>query len=566
MTHTLAQADPAAYMSFINPIAFLAVMVGWGWLASRIDKDADYFHLPRRWINVVVIAVGIIAATLMLTVPLFIIGLVSGAAVVIAGFFAYVLYRNPRVSPDSRWTWSVQSVLNVAREYEQARAQRKSSVHLIDAKTENVMPVPKGDGPEAQAHQTLEDVMSFALQRGAERIDISAEKDRTQIVVYVDGLKYPQPELDATSGVRLIDYLKMKVGLDLGDRRKRQSASLYVRAGDMGRFELELSTAGTTRGQSLAFKIDPRKQVQFKLKDLGLLESQRQRLEQTINEPGRVILVTAPAHQGVSTTLYTFVQQHDPYTSGVTCFEESKGYEIEGVNQHPLGENVAPAQFREQLGQVLRADPDVLMLPRIPDSAIAKQMARAAEQVRIYAGLPDEDTFSALRRWVKLVGDKSDAVDALAGIVAQRLVRRLCRTCRTPYKPDPAALKKLNLAPDRVGQLYMASGQVMVKDEPKTCPDCFGMGYRGRIGVFELMILDDPARALISGGQLEQARSHLRKQKMFMLQEAALTKVVEGVTDIKEINRGLGGASPGETAPKRPSPMPAPAAAPPAKD
>ena len=559
MTHTLAQADPVAYMSVLKPIVFLAVMIGWGWLATRIDKDAAYFHLPRIWINVVSIVVGGAAAAAMLMMTLFILGVLVAVAVVAAGFLSYVLYRNPKVAPDARWTWSVSSLMHVAREYEQARAQRKASVTLIDPATENVMAVPKGDGAEAQAHGTLEDVMSFALARGAERVDVAVEKERTQIVVHVDGLRYPQPELDVTHGVQLIDYLKMKAGLDIGDRRKRQSARLLVRAAELGRFEVEMTTAGSTKGQTLNLRIEPRRNLNFKLKDLGLLESQRQRLAQIIEDPGRVVLVAAPPHQGVTTTLYTLIQQHDPYTSGVITIEEGQTYEIEGVHQQRIPEGSGPAQFREQLGQILRGDPDVLMVPRIPDSAIAKSIARAADQVRVYAAVPDEDTFSALRRWVKLVGDKRDAVDALAAVLAQRLVRRLCPTCRSAYKPDPAALKKLNLAPERVGQLYMASGKVMVKDEPKTCPDCAGIGYRGRIGVFELMVLDDTARSHIASGQLEQARGHLRKQKMFMLQEAALTKVVEGVTDIKEVTRAMGGEGGSGNGARRRAPEPTPA-------
>jgi type II secretory ATPase GspE/PulE/Tfp pilus assembly ATPase PilB-like protein len=124
-------------------------------------------------------------------------------------------------------------------------------------------------------------------------------------------------------------------------------------------------------------------------------------------------------------------------------------------------------------------------------------------------------------------------------VLAQRLVRKLCLSCRAPFTPDPAALKKLNLPADRVGQLYRETGQVMIKDKPQQCPACMGMGFRGRVAVFETMVLDDEARKLIAAGQLDALRAHLRKQRMLWLQEAALARVVEGVTSIGEVQRAL---------------------------
>jgi type II secretory ATPase GspE/PulE/Tfp pilus assembly ATPase PilB-like protein len=144
-----------------------------------------------------------------------------------------------------------------------------------------------------------------------------------------------------------------------------------------------------------------------------------------------------------------------------------------------------------------------------------------------------------MRAWVKAVGDPKLGADALVAVLSQRLVRKLCTTCRVPYRPDPEALRKLNLPADRVAQLYKHSGQVLVKKEMQPCPACLGVAYSGRIGVFEVMVLDDQARALIVAGQLDQLRAYLRKQKMLWLQEAALARVVDGTTSIAEITRVL---------------------------
>jgi len=154
--------------------------------------------------------------------------------------------------------------------------------------------------------------------------------------------------------------------------------------------------------------------------------------------------------------------------------------------------------------------------------------------------MPAKDTTSALKLWIKVVADQKMAAKSLAAIISQRMVRRLCHTCRAPYLPDAAALKKLNVPKSSVGQLYKASGKVIVKETEEPCPDCHGLGYRGRIGVYEVMMIDQEARNYIASGEGEKLRAHLRQHRMVYLQEAALAKVVEGISDIKEVTRVMG--------------------------
>ncbi|MDX1683564.1 MAG: hypothetical protein R3336_10610, partial [Phycisphaeraceae bacterium] len=156
---------------------------------------------------------------------------------------------------------------------------------------------------------------------------------------------------------------------------------------------------------------------------------------------------------------------------------------------------------------------------------------------RFYVGMTMTDTFQALRAWAKAVGDLQSASRTLVAITAQRLVRRLCTACRSPYQPDPAALRKMNLPAENVDKLFKQSGKVILNDKEQTCPKCMGIGYQGRVAVFEIMALDDDARDLIAAGELDQLRSHLRKQEMMYLQEAALAKVIAGETSISEVTR-----------------------------
>jgi len=252
------------------------------------------------------------------------------------------------------------------------------------------------------------------------------------------------------------------------------------------------------------------------------------------------VIVSAPPKHGTTTTLYSLAQEHDPYTSSVMTWEDEIAYEVEGVNHNIIPAGATPEVFNEKLAAMLRSDPNVMLLGRLADSHTAKVLAEVADDVRSYIPLFKDDAMSVLVAWIKALGDPKLAGRSLRAVVAQRLVRRLCPVCRQAYTPDPAALKKLNLPPDKVSQLYRASGKVAdEKGREETCPSCLGLGYRGRIAVFETIVVDEQAQQLIATNQGDKLKAHLRKNRMLYLQESALAKVVEGVTDIKEITRAL---------------------------
>jgi type II secretory ATPase GspE/PulE/Tfp pilus assembly ATPase PilB-like protein len=272
---------------------------------------------------------------------------------------------------------------------------------------------------------------------------------------------------------------------------------------------------------------------------LGMLPNQIAYVQQLLKENKGVVLLGGDRHQGVPATRYALLQDIDPYTNSVVTIEEQVQTELEGVEHHRIEIGMPANEFNQKLGQIIRADPNVLMLSRIADGESCKLIARSAHEMRFLVPMPQGDTMAVLKTWVKVVGEPKLAADALVCVMAQRLVRRLCTTCRIPYTPDPSAVKKLNLPPDRVGTLYKASGRVLVKDKEEPCPDCRGLAYRGRLGVFEVMPLDDNARGYIAKQQWDPLQTYMRKQGMIYLQEAALAKVVEGITDIKEVQRAL---------------------------
>jgi type II secretory ATPase GspE/PulE/Tfp pilus assembly ATPase PilB-like protein len=265
-------------------------------------------------------------------------------------------------------------------------------------------------------------------------------------------------------------------------------------------------------------------------------------LEPVLSENQGVVLIACPPEEGMTTSLYTLLHSHDPYTQSVVTLEDDIAYQVEGVEHQTVDAGTDNMAFARRVSATLRRTPQVVLLGRPLSAEIAKAVVPEAGSVRFYAGLHQTDAFRGLVAWIKMVGDPREAAEALSAVVAQRLARRLCTTCRIAYKPDPDALRKMNLQPERVGQLYKHSGRITVNNKQEPCPDCAGMGYRGRFAMYEVIVLDDQARQLVAASQIDQLRIHLRKtQKMVWLQEAALVKVVDQTTSISEVNRVLSG-------------------------
>jgi general secretion pathway protein E len=537
MTYAIATAEPVFLMSLFKPIVFLALATGWGWVVSNLDSDAGRFYLKRRLWNLGHLASAVLAFGLLLLIPYFFVGLFLALLILVGVSGGYVYYRNNEVPPAAKWEVSLQFMRDHMASRGAKSAQSRASVVLMK-KDESRLPVPSRDDPNVEAHTLFENLLDFALPRNSDRIDILVEASKATIVARVDGVSYPQPQAEPTLAMRLIEYLKTAAGLDLAERRKKQNGLIKVDGGELGRHTLDLVTSGSTRGLSMSVNIDPDLRTQMPLEQLGLLEPQQKQVRDLLETLGGVTLVAAPPAQGTTTTLYSILSEHDPYTSSVVTLEDKIAWELEGVHHTLMPVSMPPEKFNEKLMGVFRADPQVLYLTRFADTKTPAHIARGAEECRVYMPLEADDTFGALRAWVKAVGDRKLAAKSTAAVIAQRLVRRLCHTCRTPFVPDPAALKKFNL-PGKVEQLYHASGKVMVKDKAQACPDCMGLGYRGRTAVFEVMVLDDQARKYVASGEDDKLRAHLRRQRMFWLQEAALAKVVEGVTDIKEVTRAM---------------------------
>lgn len=541
MVETIAQlqAEPIMLMSVVKPALMLLTLIAWAWLVGRMDKDAGYYYLKQNLWGLAHVGAGVLAVLILLLVPIFWVGWPLAILLMGGEMFGYTAYRNKQVPKEARW-----SGLDILRKVQSdrvdkadLRARAQANVKLY-SKDEAQLDVPHGSDPRTPAFDLFQKMLVFAVERGADRLEMIVDKEKAAFQVRIDGIKYKQQAPPPELGLQLIQYLKENAGMDAEEHRRKQAGKLWVEVEDHDRSELALMTSGSTRARQLIIEIDPEGRNNIPLEKLGLVKpGQLETVRELTNEQSHVVLLSSPPQQGTTTTLYSLLQEHDPYTSSVVAFEEENVFPVEGVNHNTFPANASNEQVLEKFGSLLRADPDVMMVSRLINTEMAQTVAQYAEDTRFYVPLPAKDTMAGLKLWLKVVGNQRQAAESLGAIISQRLIRKLCLVCRAPYHPDEAAIKKLNLTKAKFDHLYKATGKVMLKEEQVTCSMCHGLGYRGRVAVFEVMKIDREARSLIASGEGERLRAHFRKQKMLYLQEAALAKVVEGVCDIKEVTR-----------------------------
>lgn len=543
MVQMIAQieAEPVVLMSIVKPILMLVVLGGWAWLVGRLDKDAGFYYAKQERWGMAHLGTAVLGFGVMILVPIFWVGWVLGILILVGGAFGYVTYRNGQVPEEEKW--NPKDIVNeLSKKHERERGERakaSAKANFVDSDGA-AMAVPHGDDPRTQAFELFQDMLVFAVPRGADRIDMTVDAEKAKFVVRIDGMRIAQPAPDKDLCVQLIDYLKEHAGMDLAERRRKQTGSLGVEVDGYDQHKIKLTTLGSTRALQLVIEFDMEDKHKIALEDLGLLPKQLEELEAVRGDLSKVVIFASPPGTGTTTTMYAMLNAHDPYTSSVMTYEKVSPYAMEGVNHNLFPDGASNEQITDQFASLLRMDPNVMLVEQIVSPEMAQLIAKQAEDTRCYIALPAKDTVAALKLWIKIVGDKRLAAESLGMIVSQRLTRRLCLTCRAPYHPDAAAMKKLNMTKETATHLYKASGKVVVKEEQSVCQDCHGLGYRGRIGVFEVMPVDKEASSYIAAGEGEKLKAHLRKQHMVYLQEAALSKVVEGVSDIKEVTRIMG--------------------------
>lgn len=530
----------------LNPIKALLIFapfLAWAWLIStKLEADAQRCQFDRKKWNGIYMACGIAALAIMLLVPgtvfIFWITWPIGLVILVAPILTYWKLRNASVPANKRFYLTSESMGKVFERRRQTRASADVTIRFTDSEGKQRQ-VPMKDDPLHEVYAMAEEVILPALAARATRVEIAISPKGCQISQTIDGVRYKREPLAVEPAVRLIDFLKDVAGLDVEDRRRQQAGEFTLKGSD-DPVTVHLVTAGSSNSQVMRIDFNRSDRLIKPFDGLGILSAQEEPLKQLVERETRhgIVLIGAPSGHGLTTSLYSFLNRHDAYTTNIKTLERTIEVDLDGVDQILWDSTNPDVDFASNLQSILRRDPDIVMTGELPDRESAQvAIEPGMDGPLIYIPVHAGSIHDVLRAWIKQVGDAKRAVKPLRLVTNQRLLRTLCPNCRQAYQPSPDQLKKLGIPDGKVKQLYRASGKIQVKNKIETCAVCGGTGYLGQTAAFEIMPVDDQIREHIIAGDIKAALNHARRDKMIYLQEAALSKVLSGETTIEEVIR-----------------------------
>ncbi len=370
-------------------------------------------------------------------------------------------------------------------------------------------------------------VLSQAVADRASDIHFEPFEDEFKIRYRVDGALYEMSPPPKNLALPVISRLKVMANLDISERRLPQDGRIAITVNGR-KIDLRISTLPTQFGESVVLRVLDRSAINLDIKTLGLPKATHDYINEALLRPNGILIVTGPTGSGKTTTLYSCLQQVNAIDSKLLTVEDPVEYDMEGIMQVAVNESVGMT-FSRALRAFLRQDPDIIMLGEMRDletSQIAIQASLTGHLV--LTTLHTNDSAGAVTRLIDMGVEPFLISSTLMAVLAQRLVRTICKKCRTPFEPTENQLSLLNLSPHDIGEKVFYYG--------RGCAACNDTGYRGRRGIFELLPASDPVRLLIN----ERAPTVVIRQKavelgMVTLREDGLRCIFDGETTIEEV-------------------------------
>jgi type IV pilus assembly protein PilB len=396
-------------------------------------------------------------------------------------------------------------------------------------------PVSTGlGGQEGQASERdapiiklVQSLIAEAVQRRASDIHLEPLERRFRVRYRIDGVLQ---EVDAPPKhlqPAIISRVKIMANISIAEKRVPQDGRMQVNAA--GRIlDLRVSSLPTAHGESIVLRILDQEGLKLGLPELGFLPDDRQEMERLIASPDGIMLVTGPTGSGKTTTLYACLHGLNLPDRKIITVEEPVEYQISGINQVPVNAAIGMT-FAAALRAMLRQAPNVVMVGEIRDRETAEIAINASLTGHmVFSTLHTNDAPSAVTRLVDIGAKPFLVAAALRASVAQRLVRRICPGCRRAYTPSVRELHALGLTPARMADASFAHGA--------GCAACQGTGYRGRLGIFEIFLVNDEIRTLIyDHASASRLRQRARQDGRRTMREDGLRKVLAGLTTIGEV-------------------------------
>ena len=403
----------------------------------------------------------------------------------------------------------------------------EDTVEVVDKKAEEVTDLEKIAG-ESPVIRYVNYLISSAVREGASDIHIEPGEERLRIRLRVDGILFDQQAPPLQMHAAVISRLKIMANMDISERRLPQDGR--IRATVHGRnVDLRVSTLPITHGEKCVIRILDNRSILVGLENLGMWTDTLDGFREQILQPHGIVLVTGPTGSGKTTTLYSALRVMDGDKLNISTVEDPVEYELDFANQVNVHESIGMT-FSAALRSLLRQDPDVVMIGEIRDAETARIAIQASLTGHlVLSTLHTNDAPSSITRLINIGVEPYLISASMNAVVAQRLVRKICDNCKTPVtNPREAIAAYLRKYGAEGSKIFQGAG----------CDKCRQTGYKGRLGIYELLLLNDDLRDVItSNPTLTDMRRKARELGMRSLREDGLLKVAAGMTTADEIMR-----------------------------
>ena len=366
-----------------------------------------------------------------------------------------------------------------------------------------------------------------ALESRASDVHLEGYQDGLRVRYRIDGVLQDAPAPPTHLMPAIISRLKIMAELDIAERRLPQDGRIRLRLQNR-QVDVRVSTLPTLRGESVVLRLLDKERGRIGLAELGMAPDTMQQFTEAISRPHGIVLSTGPTGSGKTTTLYAAVDLIRTGREKILTVEDPVEYQLPGVPQVPVNEKVG-VTFATALRALLRQDPDVMLVGEIRDSETAEIATQAALTGHlVLSTLHTNDAATALTRLLDLDVAPYLVASTVDAVLAQRLVRVICRSCRTSMRVEPSLLRGLDRSAADLVEAWRGTG----------CDDCRGTGYRGRTGVYELLVMDDELRSeLLNRRGSGELRQIAIAKGMRTLQGDGIRLVRAGVTTLEEVLR-----------------------------
>jgi len=368
-------------------------------------------------------------------------------------------------------------------------------------------------------------MIDYAIRAGSSDIHIEPMEDRVRVRIRIDGVMQEIMSNPVSARDAITMRIKILSGMNIAEKRIPQDGRIQTEINGTP-VDMRVSVLPTIWGEKTVIRILARNDGNLNRKYLGISDHNNELINKIIKVPQGICLISGPTGSGKTTTLYTLLSEKNTPETNIITVEDPVEIRIPGLNQVQVNAK-AGMTFASGLRSILRQDPDIILVGEIRDGETAEIAMRAAITGHlVFSTIHTNDAVSSINRLIDMGLEPYMVSSALVGVVAQRLVRRICTGCRKAYDPDEYEIEKLHLEPGQ--KIYRGEG----------CSDCNGSGYKGRIAIHEVVVITKGMKVLLERRASEEEMKQLAiKEGTQMLVDSAAALVLEGISTIDELNR-----------------------------